>query len=1160
MNIQAASELQQGRKIKKLLIANRSEIAIRIMRAASELGINTVAIYSEQDIKAVHRYKADESYLVGLGKPPLAAYLDIQDIIRIAKESGADAIHPGYGFLAENPELAKACKENGIIFVGPDQRILELLGNKVSARNLAVSAGVPVMPASKPLPYDDEEILKIAEEIGYPVMLKASWGGGGRGMRVVEGANKLLEAIEVARREAKAAFGNDEVYLEKLVVRARHVEVQILGDQAGNIVHLFERDCTVQRRHQKVVERAPAPYLDDKLRAEVCGYAVQIGKTAGYENAGTVEFLMDADTQKFYFIEVNPRIQVEHTVTEAITGIDIVKAQIGIAEGLSIGAKQLEVPTQDKIAMNGAALQCRITTEDPANGFVPDHGTINAYRSPAGFGIRLDGGTAYAGAVITPYYDSLLVKVTTWGRNSAEAIYRMDRALREFRVRGLATNLLFVENVINHPSFINGECITRFIDETPSLFQFPVRRDRASYLLKYLSEVQVNGNPEVEGREIPKHFATPVLPNVKPRAEDKNVKGSKIILDELGAKGFSDWMLQQKEVLITDTTMRDAHQSLFATRVRSHDLLKIAPAYQELLPQMFSMECWGGATFDVAMRFLNEDPWERLEKLREAMPNILLQMLIRGVNGVGYTSYPNNAIKFFVEQAAKKGIDLFRVFDSLNIIDNMRYCMDSVIDTGKLCEAAICYTSDIHDAARPKYQLDYYVKLAKELEKAGAHIIAIKDMAGLCRPLAAKELVTALKNEIGLPVHFHTHDTSGISGASVLAAIEAGVDAVDSAMDSFSGLTSQPPMGSILRALEHTDRDPKMNYDAITQISTYFEGVRSLYAPFESGVRSGTSDVYRHEMPGGQYTNLKEQARSIGLESRWDEVAKAYTDVNQLFGDIVKVTPSSKVVGDMALMMVTQNLTAEDVKNPEREIAFPASVVGLFNGELGIPNGGLPADLTKKILQGKQPEVTNAGSQLPEINFDALRFELSNKFKYEVSDTDLASYVMYPKVFSDFVKFRYEYGDVSIIPTKNYFYPMVEDEVFSVQLEKGKDLLISMLVVSEPDTKGECQVFYELNGEQRIFKTLKKGLEGIGAKRVKADAGNKNHVGAPMPGMIGLMRVKVGDNVKEGDALLTMEAMKMETILRSEKIGVVKNVYVQAGDTVDAGDLLIVIE
>ncbi|WP_018122119.1 pyruvate carboxylase [Wohlfahrtiimonas chitiniclastica] len=1160
MGIQAASDLQTERKIKKILVANRSEIAIRIMRAASELGINTVAIYSEQDIKAVHRYKADESYLVGQGKPPLAAYLDIEDIIRIAKESGADAIHPGYGFLAENPNLAKACQENGIIFIGPEQRILELLGNKVSARNLAISAGVPVMPASEPLPHNNEEILKIAETIGYPVMLKASWGGGGRGMRVVESADKILDAVEVARREAKAAFGNDEVYLEKLVVRARHVEVQILGDAAGNIVHLFERDCTVQRRHQKVVERAPAPYLDDALRAEVCGYAVKIGQTAGYVNAGTVEFLMDADTNKFYFIEVNPRIQVEHTVTEAITGIDIVKAQIGIAEGLTFGDALLEVPTQDGIKMTGAALQCRITTEDPANGFVPDHGVINAYRSPAGFGIRLDGGTAYAGAVITPYYDSLLVKVTTWGRSAAEAIERMDRALREFRVRGLATNLLFVENVINHPLFINGECITRFIDETPSLFTFPVRRDRASYLLKYLSEVQVNGNPEVAGRDIPKHFVTPVLPTVKPKEDVEEVKGTRIILDELGAKGFSDWMLNQKEVLITDTTMRDAHQSLFATRVRSHDLLKIASYYQKLLPKMFSMECWGGATFDVAMRFLNEDPWDRLEKMREAMPNILLQMLIRGVNGVGYTSYPNNAIQFFVEQAAKKGIDLFRVFDSLNIVDNMRFCMDSIIDTGKLCEATICYTSDIHDAARPKYQLEYYVKLAKELEKAGAHIIAIKDMAGLCRAPAARQLVKALKEEVGLPIHFHTHDTSGISGASVLAAVEAGVDAVDCAIDSFSGLTSQPPMGSILRALEYTDRDPKFDYDAITQISTYFEGVRSYYAPFESGVRSGTSDIYRHEMPGGQYTNLKEQARSLGLESRWDQVAKAYADVNTLFGDIVKVTPSSKVVGDMALMMVTQDLTPEDVVNPNREIAFPASVTGLFNGELGIPESGLPKALSDKILQGKAPEIQNAGSQLPPVDFDQLRTELTAKFKYYVSDTDLASYIMYPKVFTDFVKFRYEYGDVSIIPTKQFFYPMAEDETFSVQIEKGKDLLISYLVASEPDNNGDCQVYFELNGEQRIFKTPKKGVEGLAAKKAKADPSNNHHVGAPMPGMIGLMRVKVGDNVKEGDALLTMEAMKMETILRSEKMGVVKQVYVQVGDTVESGDLLIVIE
>lgn len=1157
MSERAVVSTKAPKKITKILIANRSEIAIRVMRTAAEMNIKTVAIYAEQDKLAIHRFKADESYVVGRGKPPLQAYLDIPDIIRIALDSGVDAIHPGYGFLSENPELSDACAANNITFIGPDSRILRLLGNKVEARNLAISAGIPVMAASKPLPYDDEACKKIANEITYPIMLKASWGGGGRGMRVIESEDSLLESIQLARSECLAAFGNDEVYLEKLVVRARHVEVQLLGDQHGNLVHLFERDCSVQRRHQKVVERAPAPYLSNDVRKELCETAVKLGQFAGYTHAGTVEFLMDVDTNKFYFIEVNPRIQVEHTVTEEVTGIDIVKAQIRISEGAIIGSDDFEVPTQDKITLKGHALQCRLTTEDPNNGFVPDYGTIIGYRSPAGFGVRLDGGTAYSGAVITPFYDSLLVKVTTRGATPIEAIERMDRALREFRVRGVATNILFVENVINHPLFKAGECTTKFIEQTPELFEFKSRQDRASRVLRFLAEVKVNGNPEMEGRAIPSRFIMPILPDAPAK---QGIKGTKQLLDELGPVGLSQWMLDQKQVLITDTTMRDAHQSLLATRMRTDDMVKIAPYYQSLLPDLFSIECWGGATFDVAMRFLKEDPWDRLSKLREAMPNILLQMLVRGVNGVGYTSYPDNVVKHFIKTAAANGMDLFRVFDSLNITENMRVSMDAILESGKLCEAAICYTADIFDKTRPKYALDYYIKHAKTLEKAGAHILAIKDMAGVCRPAAAKALFTALKNEVGLPIHFHTHDTSGIAGASILAAIEAGVDAVDCAVDSFSGLTSQPSMGSILNALNGSEKAPTIDRSAINKIALYFEGVRSFYAPFESDLRSGTSDVYRHEMPGGQYTNLKEQARSLGLESKWDQVAQSYAVVNQLFGDIVKVTPSSKVVGDMALMMVTQDLTADDVLNPAKEIAFPESVVGLFKGELGIPEGGFPSALSDKVLKGEKPLTIRPGAHLPPADFEKIKIDLNKEFAIEVTDTMLASYLMYPKVFSDFARHQHKYGKVSRISTPVFFYGAHIDAEINIEIEKGKTLMVRLLAVSEPDLNGECQVFFEINGEQRTLKVAKKGLESLSKKRPKADAADPKQIGSPMPGMVGVVRVAVGDTIKVGDPLFTLEAMKMETVLRTDVAGVIEMITVKAGDSVDSHDLLIKIK
>ncbi|HVW69678.1 MAG TPA: pyruvate carboxylase, partial [Steroidobacteraceae bacterium] len=907
-----------SQRIRSILVANRGEIAIRVMRAASELGLRTVAIYSQEDRFSLHRTKSDEAYLVGRDKGPVEAYLAIDDILRIAHEARVDAIHPGYGFLAENPEFAQACAAAGMVFVGPSPETMRTLGNKVAARNLAASAQVPTMPATPPLPADFRQCARLAHGIGYPVMLKASWGGGGRGMRVVESDEQLAEVLPVARREAKAAFGNDEVYLEKLVRRARHIEVQILGDHSGQLVHLFERDCTVQRRNQKVVERAPAVFLTEAQRLELCDAALAIGRTSHYVNAGTVEFLQDADTGKFYFIEVNPRIQVEHTVTECATGIDLVKAQIRIAGGALIGSPESGVPAQRDIRINAHALQCRVTTEDPENSFIPDYGKISAYRSPAGFGIRLDAGTAYTGAIITRSYDSLLVKVTSWAPTPEDAIARMHRALWEFRIRGVVTNLRFLDQVITHPRFARGEYTTRFIDETPELFRWPRKRDRATRILTFVGDTIVNGNPETKARTRPDKFDRPKLPPVAPGAP---LPGTRQKLAELGPERFAQWMLDQRQVLLTDTTMRDAHQSLLATRMRTIDMVAIAPYYASLLPQLFSMECWGGATFDVAMRFLKEDPWKRLEQLRELMPNLLLQMLLRSANAVGYANYPDNVVRFFVAQAAKRGVDVFRVFDSLNWVDNMRVAIDAVLESGKLCEAAICYTGNLSDPHEKKYTLDYYLKLARELKAAGTHVLGVKDMAGLCRPHAAFTLVKALKEEIGLPVHFHTHDTSGVAAASVLAAVDAGADAVDGAIDAMSGLTSQPNLGSIVEALRYGPRDSGLDPNNIRMLSAYWEQVRKLYSAFESDIRSGASEVYVHGMPGGQYTNLREQAHSLGIDApRWPEVAQAYADVNYMFGDIVKVTPTSKVVGDMALMMVTSGLTKEKVLDPDTDV------------------------------------------------------------------------------------------------------------------------------------------------------------------------------------------------------------------------------------------------
>ena len=1148
-------------EFQKILIANRGEIAIRVSRAANEMGKATVAVYAEEDKLGLHRFKTDEAYRIGEGMGPVEAYLSIDEIIRVAKKSGADAIHPGYGLLSENPDFVEACGREGITFIGPKAETMRMLGDKASARRAAIAAGVPVVPASEVLPDPAkpgamDRIREMADEVGYPLMLKASWGGGGRGMRPIMDPSELEDAVTSGRREAEAAFGNGEGYLEKLVQRARHVEVQVLGDKHGTLVHLYERDCSVQRRNQKVVERAPAPYLTDAQREEINNLGLKIAAHASYECAGTVEFLMDMETGAFYFIEVNPRVQVEHTVTEEVTGIDIVRAQIRIAEGATI-AEATGLDGQDAIKLHGHALQCRITTEDPLNNFIPDYGRITAYRGATGFGIRLDGGTAYSGAVITRYYDSLLEKVTAWAPTPDETIARMDRALREFRIRGVATNIAFVENLLKHPDFLENRYHTKFIDETPELFDFKRRRDRATKLLTFIGDISVNGNPEVAGRARPHADALPPAP--PPLVRHTAPDGLKQKLEADGPKALADWMLAQDKLLITDTTMRDGHQSLLATRMRSLDMLRVAPAYSHYMSGLFSMECWGGATFDVAYRFLQECPWQRLRELRRAMPNLLTQMLLRASNGVGYTNLPDNVVQMFIRRAAATGMDVFRVFDPLNWVENMRLSMDTVLETERLLEACICYTGDIHDPARSKYSLSYYVNLAKELEAAGSHVLCIKDMGGLLKPAAATALIAALKDEIAIPIHLHSHDTSGISSASMLAAAEAGVDAIDCAMDALSGLTSQAPMGSIVAALDGQPRDTGLNRGAIREISAYWEGVRAMYAGFESDMRSPSSEVYLHEMPGGQVTNLRAQARSMGLESRWPEIAETYAEVNQAFGDVIKVTPIAKTVGDLALTMVAGGITAQDLVDPSREVSFPDSVVTFFKGEVGQPVGGFPEKLQKKVLKGAEPLEVRPGSVLPAVDLEARRAEAEELMPgITVDDEDLSSYLMYETVYLDYMGRRRDYGPVRVLPTPTFFYGMEPGEEIEVDLEPGKTLQIRLQAKAEPNSEGEVKLFYELNGQPRVIRVPDRIHGATGGRQEKAEPGNGSHVGAPMPGSVASIAVGVGQEVQTGEVLLTLEAMKMETAIHAERGGEIERIAVQPGTQVDAKDLLIV--
>lgn len=1148
--------MAQIQKFKKILVANRGEIAIRIFRACSELGIRTVAVYSEQDNVALHRFKADEAYLIGEGKGPIEAYLDVENIIRVAKRHDIDAIHPGYGFLSENEQFAKRCEEEGIVFIGPKSEHIAKFGDKVIARQMAIEADIPVIPGTPEPVHTLEEALRFVKENGYPIIIKAASGGGGRGMRIVRKQSELTDALDRARSEAKSAFGNSAVYLEKFLENPKHIEVQILADQHGHAVHLFERDCSIQRRHQKVVEVAPSLSLTERQREEICNAALRLTRATNYINAGTVEFLVAPDGS-YYFIEVNPRIQVEHTITEMVTGIDIVQSQIRIAEGYALEDVEIGIPSQSSIQMRGFAIQSRVTTEDPEKGFAPDTGRLLAYRSASGFGVRLDAGIGAHGAVITPHYDSLLVKVSTHALTFERAASKMLRTLKEFRIRGVKTNIPFLENVMQHPDFLSGNYNTSFIDTKPELFVFPVRKDRGTKLLSYIGQTIINGHPGLVKSDKKPAFIEPRIPEL-PSKKDIPA-GTKQILDEHGPEGVVKWVQQQKQLLVTDTTFRDAHQSLFATRMRTHDLVQIAEATSVLAPHLFSLEMWGGATFDTSMRFLNEDPWDRLHQLREKIPNLLFQMLFRGANAVGYTNYPDNVIKKFIETSAQAGIDVFRIFDSLNWVDGMRLAIESVREAGKIAEGTICYTGDIMDSKRDKYNLNYYVNLAKELEKAGAHMLAIKDMAGLLKPYAAYELIKALKQEIGIPIHLHTHDTSGNAGAMLLKAAEAGVDIVDAALSSMSGLTSQPSLNALVYGLEYDKRATGLNHDNYQKLADYWEDVRTYYAGFETGMKASNAEVYKHEMPGGQYTNLEQQAKAVGLGDRWDKVKEMYTTVNHMFGDIVKVTPSSKVVGDMALFMVQNNLTEKDVYERGETIDFPESVITFFQGYLGQPHGGFPEELQRIILKGRDYFTTRPGELLPSADFEEIRTLLKDKLERDVTEYDIMSYVMYPQVFLNMQERQKEFGDVSVLDTPTFFYGLRLGEEIAVNIERGKTLIVKLVSIGEPTPDGMRTIYYELNGQPREISIRDASAKVTTVQRPKADASDPGHIGASMPGKVLKVMVEPGDKVKKGEHVIVTEAMKMETTMQAPFSGIVKEVHAKAGDTIETNDLLLVI-
>ncbi len=1139
----------------RVMVANRGEIAIRVFRACTELGINTVAIYSEEDSFSLHRSKADEAYLIGKDKGPVEAYLDIDGIMGLAIEKNVDAIHPGYGFLSENPDLARACIDAGISFIGPPPEVTVLMGDKAAARRLAAKSGVPIVPGTEGFVETEEQAIKFSREAGFPVIIKAAHGGGGRGIRINYDQKSLVENLPQARSEAKAAFGSDAVILEKYIENPKHVEVQVLGDQYGNVMHLFERDCSVQRRNQKVTELAPALTLDRDLKERIYDAALRLCNAANYSSAGTVEFLVDLKGN-FHFIEMNTRIQVEHTVTELITGVDLVQAQIRIAEGHRLHDPETGIPRGSALRCNGYALQCRITTEDPTNNFTPDIGRLIAYRSPGGFGIRLDAASAYVGAAITPYYDSMLVKVTSWGLTFDQCVKKMDRALQEFRIRGVKTNIPFLIKLIRHPVFKRGECTTSFLQDHPEIFDIKEPRDRATRLLNFIGHVTINQSLKkpTSWEEHP-----PLRPIVPSTDHDKQeVPEHRQVFDREGPEGLSKWILKQRRLLVTDTTFRDAHQSLLTTRLRTYDINNIAKATGYLGRNIFSFEMWGGATFDVCLRFLKECPWNRVSKLRESMPHAILQMLLRGANTVGYANYPDNVVRDFIKEAASSGIDLFRIFDCFNWIPNMKVSIETALDTGKIVEAAICYSGDITDPRRDKYTLKYYVDLARELSTMHVHLIAIKDMAGLCKPFAAEKLVRAIKEETGIPLHFHTHATSGNGEATVLKAAEAGADIVDSAISSLAGLTSQPSLNAVVAALEGTERDTCIDVKDLNKLSAYWEAVRGYYAPFEGDMKSSNADVYLYEIPGGQYTNLRSQVQSLGLGDRWEDIKQMYAEANKLFGDIIKVTPSSKAVGDMALFLVQNNLKPDDVIIKADQLNFPASVIDMMEGHLGQTLGGFPPELQKAILRDKTPINVRPGELIPPADFDGNRKRLELELNHHISDQDLVSAFLYPGVFEEFDRHRALYGDISVVPTSVFYYGMEPGEETALEIEEGKTILIKLFAIGETEPDGRVPLLFEVNGQPRPVRVLDKSAVGVAVKvKPRADIKNPLEVGAPLSGKVVNILVKEGDKITHDQPLFTIEAMKMRTNIKAINEGVVSKILISEGDSVDAGELVL---
>jgi len=1145
-----------GKKFKRVLVANRGEIAIRIFRACHELGIRTVAIYTEEDKFALFRTKAHEAYLIGKNKGPVEAYLNIDEIINLALKKHVDAIHPGYGFLSENPEFAKRCEEVGIEFIGPRSEMMEKLGDKIQSKIVAKSAGVPVIPGVEKAISSEDEAVEVAKMCGYPVMVKAAAGGGGRGMRIVRHEDELLTAFRSAKNEAKKAFGIDDMFIEKYIEGPKHIEIQILGDKYGNIVHLYERDCSIQRRHQKVIEIAPALSLTQEKREEICADALKIARSVGYRSAGTLEFLVDMHSNH-YFIEMNPRVQVEHTITEMVTGIDIVQSQILIAEGFKLDSEEVGIHSQEEIKPRGYAIQCRVTTEDPANNFSPDTGKIDVYRTGSGFGIRLDGGNGYSGAVISPYYDSLLVKSTAYSRTFEDTVRKSIRAIKELTITGVKTNVDFLINVLNNEQFQKGECDTNFISDNPQLFDITPRTDEEYRILNFIGQKIVN---ETKGNK--KEYDVPDIPNI---VTLDGLSGTKQILDAEGPEGVVKWIKNQKKLLLTDTTMRDAQQSLMATRVRTQDMKNIAKATAVYGNDLFSLEMWGGATFDTAYRFLKESPWKRLESLRKRIPNVMFQMLIRGANGVGYKNYPDNVIREFIKESSTSGIDIFRIFDSLNWLKGIEVSLDEVLKCGKVAEVALCYTGDILDENRDKYSLKYYVDKAKEIEKMGAHILAIKDMSALLKPYAAKKLITALKDEISIPIQLHTHDTTGNGVATVLMAADAGVDIIDTTFNSMSGLTSQPALNSIVAALENTDRDTGIDLSGIQKLSDYWDAVRPVYSQFESDLKSGSAEIYKFEIPGGQYSNLKPQVESFGLGHRFNDVKHMYKKVNDMLGDIIKVTPSSKMVGDMAIFMVQNDLTPENINEKAKNMAFPDSIVSYFKGMMGQPEGGFPKELQDIVLKGEDPITVRPGELLPPEDFDKIEAYLKAEYKYNPSKKDLISYALYPDVFETFIKSVLEYGDVSRMGSDVFFHGLAEGETSEIEVAEGKTMIIQLIEIGKLDVDGNRTLDFEINGNRREIK-IKDKTERIianskeGTTSKIADPENKLEIGASIPGTIIKVLVKEGDEVKEGDSLLVIEAMKMETNIVASSTGTIESVLIQEGQQVKTGELLLKIK